>query len=181
MDNIIAMIEKQYGMTVVTHGNKHNYVEIDIEFTNDGEAKILMTDYIKEAIDAFPEDCSIPASTPAASHLFKVNDECPKVNETDRKNLHSIVPKLLFVAKRARPDLQVQIAFLTSRVTKADDDNWKKLKRLLEYLQNTIRMPLTLSIDNMSILKTWVKDVVRNLLSPHLHSIEPRSVLEMDI
>jgi hypothetical protein len=48
------------------------------------------------------------------------------------------------------------MAFLTSRVTKANEDNWKKLKRLLEYLTGTLKMPLTLSIDNMSVIKTWV-------------------------
>jgi hypothetical protein len=70
--------------------------------------------------------------------------------------LHSIVAKLLFVGKRARPDTQVPIAFLTSRVTKADEDDWKKLKRMLQYLNSTINMPLTISIDKMSIIKTWV-------------------------
>jgi hypothetical protein len=40
-------------------------------------------------------------------------------------------------------------------VTKADEDNWKKLKRLLQHIHCTINMPLTLSIDDMSIFKTW--------------------------
>ena len=38
----------------------------------------------------------------------------------------------------------------------ADKDDWKKLKRLLEYLHGTLAMPLTLSIDSMSVIKTWV-------------------------
>ena len=85
-----------------------------------GEAKILMANYIKESLEAFPEDCSKSVKTPAASYLFEINDECAKISETDRKVLHSIVAKLLFVTKRARPDISVPIAFLTSRVTKAD-------------------------------------------------------------
>jgi hypothetical protein len=156
VDIIIAAIEGKYGKMVVTHGNRHKYVGMDIEFTNDGEAKLLMTEYIKEAIEAFPEDCTKPVNTPASQYLFHVDKKCVKINEKDRKNLHSIVAKLLFVAKRARPDTQVPIVFLTSRVTKANEDDWKKLKRLLEYLQGSLDMPLTLSIDNMSVLKTWV-------------------------
>jgi hypothetical protein len=156
VDNIIAAIEEKYGNIVVTHGNKHKYVGMDIEFTNDGEAKILMTDYIKEAIEAFPEDCTKPVNTPASQYLFGVDKKYAKINEKDRKNLHSIVAKLLFVAKRARPDTQVPITFLTSRVIMTDEDDWKKLKCLLEYLQGTLGMPLTLSIKNMSVLKTWV-------------------------
>eukprot|EP00980_Cylindrotheca_fusiformis_P003597 scaffold800_cov138-Cylindrotheca_fusiformis.AAC.2 len=68
----------------------------------------------------------------------------------------SITAKLLFVSRRARPDIQVAISFLTSRVTKADRDDWKKLKRVLQYLNWTIDMPLTLSIDNLCVVKTWV-------------------------
>jgi hypothetical protein len=44
VDNIIATIKGKYGKMVVTHANKHKYVGMDIEFTEDGEAKILMTD-----------------------------------------------------------------------------------------------------------------------------------------
>jgi hypothetical protein len=157
VSDIIATIEKKYGKMTVTHGAKHMYVGMDIEFTGDGEVNILMINYLKESIEAFPEDCTTTSkvNTPAASHLFEVNEECQKISVTDRKKNH-IVAKLLFVAKRGRPDIQVPIAFLTSRFTKADEDDWKKLKRLLQYLQSTIDMPLTLSIDNMSIIKTWV-------------------------
>ena len=79
-----------------------------------------------------------------------------KITRKKRALLHSIVAKLLFVANRARPDIIVPISFLTSRVTIADEDDWKKLKRLLCYINNTIDMPLTLSIDNINVLKTWV-------------------------
>jgi len=115
-----------------------------------------MIHHLKEAIEEFPEDCSNAAETPAGSHLFEINDDCAELSEEDRTTLHRIVAKLLFVTKRARPDISVPVAFLTSRVTKADKDDWKKLKRLLRYLLATLNMPLTLSIDNMSILKTWV-------------------------
>ena len=104
----------------------------------------------------FQEDCTTHARSPAASHLFDVDEACPKLGETRRKLFHSITAKMLFVANRARPDVQPTISFLSSRVTCADEDDWKKLKRLLQYLHGTIDMPLTLSIDNMSVIKTWV-------------------------
>jgi hypothetical protein len=140
----------------VTHGRDHSYVGMDIKYTDTGEAQVLMKQYIEEAIDSFPEDCSTPVLSPAAPHLFEVNDDCKRLSEDHRRILHSITAKLLFVAKRARPDIQVPIAFLTSRVTNADQDDWKKLKRLLEYLHGTSDMPLTLSIDNLTVVKSWV-------------------------
>jgi hypothetical protein len=156
VDNMISIIEARYGKMVVTHGNVHTYVGMDIKFTDDGEVKILMKQYIEESLEAFPEDCSKKQKTPAAAHLFEVNPECPKLSEKDRRTLHSITAKMLFVTKRARPDIQVPIAFLASRVTVADQDDWKKLKRMLEYLHSTLNMPFTLSIDDTREVKTWV-------------------------
>jgi hypothetical protein len=153
--DIISKIEGRYGKMVVTYGAKHTYVGMDIKYCKNGEVQIIMDTYLGEAIVEFPEDCTATASTPAATYLFEVND-CPNLSKPKRKILHSITAKLLFVTKRARPDISVPITFLSSRVTKADEDDWKKLKRLLQYIHGTINMPLTLSIDNMSIMKTWV-------------------------
>ena len=57
---------------------------------------------------------------------------------------------------RARPDVQVPIAYLLSRVTKADEGDWKKLKRMLQCINGTIDMVMMLSIDERSIDKTWI-------------------------
>jgi hypothetical protein len=71
------------------------------------------------------------AKTLAANHLFAVNEDCEKLSEQLREKFHSIVAKLLYVAKRVRPDILTAISFLSRRVQVADMDGWKKLKRLL--------------------------------------------------
>ena len=48
------------------------------------------------------------------------------------------------------------IAFLTTRVRKPDDYDWKKLRRLLGYLKRTIKLPLILQADGLNVLKWWV-------------------------
>jgi len=77
---------------------------MDITYTAQGEAKILMKQYIDGAIEAFPKDCSAEALSAAAAHLFEVNKNCKRLLEAHRRILHSITAKLLFIAKRARPD-----------------------------------------------------------------------------
>ena len=154
--NIIRNIEAKYGTMTVTHGKAHTYVGMDITFIGNEKVTILMKDYLLEGIEDFPEDCTASVNTPAGPHLFEVNDSAKKIPEKDRKIFHSIVAKMLFVSRRGRPDIQVTIAFLTSRVSKTDVDDWKKLKRMLCFLNGTINMPLTLSIDSMNIMKTWV-------------------------
>ena len=62
---------------------------------------------------------------------------------------------MLYVATKGRPDIYLPIAFLTSRVSKADEDDWKKLRRLLKYIQQTIDLKLVLRADNLTITKWW--------------------------
>ena len=154
--NVIKQIESVYGKMTISTGTTHVYVGININYGNNQEAYIDMIDHVQEAIDDFPEKCSSKVNSPAGAHLFEINDHATLIPESDRKIFHKIVSKLLFISNRARPDIVVPISFLTSRVTKATTDDWKKLQRVLCYLQNTITMKLTISIDNTSVVKTWV-------------------------
>jgi len=57
------------------------------------------------------------------------------------------VARLLFLSKRARPDLQTAIAFLCTRVQSPDVDDNKKLGRVMRHLRETIFLPLVLGWD----------------------------------
>ena len=64
--------------------------------------------------------------------------------------------KALFLAKRARPDIQTAVSFLCTRVKRPDEDDYKKLGRLMKYLQGTREMTLTIEPDNIQVVKWWV-------------------------
>ena len=49
------------------------------------------------------------------------------------------------------------IAFLSTRVREPDEDDWKKLVRLLRYLKGTRDLFLTLQADDSSLVK-WFGD-----------------------
>ena len=72
------------------------------------------------------------------------------------KLFHSIFAKLLFISRRARPDIQVPIGFLGTRVMCSTQEDWIKLKGVLEYLKNTIEMPLTFEMADNSLVSWWV-------------------------
>jgi hypothetical protein len=103
VEDIVTKIEERYGKMTVTRGTKHTYIGMDIKFMGNGEVQIFMKDYILEAIEMFPEDCTGKAVTPARNHLFRVNPTGTKLSEERRAILHSITAKLLFVSKRAAP------------------------------------------------------------------------------
>ena len=64
--------------------------------------------------------------------------------------------KLLHVVKRHRGDILINISFLTTRVTFLDVDDCKKMKRLLKYLEGTMDLLLTISIDSMNMIKWYI-------------------------
>jgi hypothetical protein len=86
-----------------------------------------------------------PVNTPATNYLFRIR-EVEKVSKQRIGLFHSMVAKLLFVVKRARPDILLTILFWTTRVKEPDHDNWRKLVRLLSYLKRTENLNLTLKI-----------------------------------
>ena len=67
------------------------------------------------------------AITPAANHLFEVNKTTRKLNEKDAQAFHTIVEKLLFLCKRARPNILTGVALLTTQVREPDGDDDEKL------------------------------------------------------
>ena len=64
--------------------------------------------------------------------------------------------KCMFLVKRARPDILVGIGFLSTRVLKSNEEDWKKLVRLLSYLKNTTKIVLCLKADDIQELMWYV-------------------------
>ena len=69
---------------------------------------------------------------------------------------HTITARSLFCGKRARPDLQPTVAFLCTRVTYPDEDDWKQLRRLVKYMEQTQDDVLTLSANSLRVVKWWI-------------------------
>ena len=84
-----------------------------IDFSNPGKVKFTMMDYLEDIIATLPESLQTNGNTtsPATVNLFNINPECEKLKTKESEMFHSYVAKLLFAAKRARPDLQTAIAF----------------------------------------------------------------------
>jgi hypothetical protein len=127
-----------------------------IDYSTDGKVKIIMVPYIQEMLDDLPNDMAGEAATPAATHLFQVNEDADKLDENTAQMFHHNVAKLLFLCKRARPDIQTPVAFLCTRVKNPDVDDYKKLTRVMRFLRGTINDPLTLEADNLSLIKWWI-------------------------
>jgi hypothetical protein len=159
VDNMLELFKAEYGKEApltITRGKVHEYLGMTIDYSVVGKVQITMIPYIQNMLSEIPNDMAGESATPAASHLFQVDEDADKLDETTAQLFHHYVAKLLFLCKRARPDIQTAIAFLCTRVKEPDTDDYKKLTRTMRYLRGTVDMPLTLEANNMSIVKWWV-------------------------
>ena len=65
--------EKDIGKLKAAQGKKHTYLGIDLDYSKPGEVSLSMINYVKEMLEAFPDQGEInkKATTPAALHYFK--------------------------------------------------------------------------------------------------------------
>jgi hypothetical protein len=154
--DIISKIENKFGKMKVSRGNEHDFLGMKIKFHENKTVSIDMKSYVKGAIDEFPEDIIKNASTPATRYLFETRDDSVRLDHDKTEIFHSTVAKLLYICKRCRLDIQNAVAFLTTRVSKPDEDDWKKLKRVLQYLRGTIDDKLVLGCVDIGKMKSFV-------------------------
>ena len=158
--DVISQLEAEFGVEApltIMRGKIHDYLGMVLDYTIDGKIQIKMNDYVATVLEEAPLDMKGESATPAAAHLFEVNQTNATLLDAETADeFHHIVAKLLFLCKRARPDIQTSVSFLCTRVKAPDTDDYKKLARVIRYLRATADMPLTLEAENLQIVKWWV-------------------------
>jgi hypothetical protein len=157
--SIIGLIEAEFGKETpitITRGRVHDYLGMTLDYSDKGKVKIKMLDYVEKMLADLPVKMDGEAPTPAANHLFTVDDDQTKVDKEKAQFFHTYVAKTLFLCKRARPDLQIAVAFLCTRVKSCNEDNYKKLTRMLQFLRATKDDFLTLPANSLHNVRWWV-------------------------
>jgi hypothetical protein len=154
VDETLAELQKTYKKMTVKDGAKMDYLGMLLDFTTKGVVKISMTDLIDEVLEDCPVDKLV--TSPAANYLFEINSECSKLSQADKELFHSMVAKLLYLAKRGRPDILLPVIFLTTRVQAPDLDDKKKLLRVTSYLKATRNYVLTLGADDLRQITIYI-------------------------
>ena len=117
-----------------------------------------MKHQLLEAIDAFEviEKVEGTVRSPAQHGLMTVDKDSERLDEHRRNVFHSVTQKLLYIKKRERPDLETLLSFLTTRVTKSTVEDWKKLKRGLQFFLCTINNERIIGATTLRELFTWI-------------------------
>jgi hypothetical protein len=152
------LFDNSSGAMKVCRGKVHEYLGMNLDYSTKGEIKITMIPYIREILELFHkhDDSEHTSATPAADHLFKVNDDATPLPQEQATVFHNFVAKCLVLTKRASFDIATAVAFLTARVKAPNEDDWKKLVQMIPYLRGTIKLRLTLRADSAATPKGWV-------------------------
>jgi hypothetical protein len=116
-----------------------------------------MTKYVKNMLNNFPVKLGKKdvAKTPAGDNLFYLGTGA-KLDTNRSEIFHTFVAKGLFLCKRARPYIQQAILVLCTRVKDPKQADWEKLMRVMKYLNGTKGENLTLSVDDLRVVKWYV-------------------------
>ncbi len=156
------------GMMKVAQGKVHKYWGMTLDFATSKIVKVTMLEYVDEIIGSWDKACGElddgykdvsgrkRIATAAPDDLFKVDEDAMKLDHARAKAFHNIMAKGIYVPKRARPDISLSIAFLTTRVKGLDIDDWSKLCHLVEYLRSTRGLPLILAANSTGVLSWYV-------------------------
>ena len=125
-----------------------------LDFSVKGKVKVRIDDYVEKMIQNPPNKLKSKdmAIIPYGKNLVDNGNGKP-LEKTQAGYLHTMVAKNMFLSKRARPDIQPTIYVFAIRVRSLNIIDWKKLVRVLKYLNGTRKYNLTLSIDDSRVIK----------------------------
>jgi hypothetical protein len=88
-----------------TTGVIHDYLGIAIVYGEKNKVKFIMYDYLEDILAKMPSKMNGTSPTPTSDNLFDVDGTLSPLNEKESDFFHQTTARLLFAAKRARPDL----------------------------------------------------------------------------
>jgi Reverse transcriptase (RNA-dependent DNA polymerase) len=123
VEKMLSLLGEVFGKEApltIHHGDVHDYLSMRIDYSTKGKVKITMFDYVKSVLSEAPEGMEGTAATPAANHLFKVNEDALPVDklsmgkgatystsnrqklntrsstEAETVGLHDVLPKIIW-------------------------------------------------------------------------------------
>ena len=132
---------------------RHDYLGMIFDFTIPGTLEIDMSDYIQDILQDTPANLQGTSMVPAAKHLFTTRPNAPKLNPQEQELSHHLT---MYLSQHGRPDIHTAVAFLSSRVSNPDHDNYMKLGKVIKYLESTLHSTLQLQVDKSNLLQWWV-------------------------
>ncbi|MBS0645922.1 MAG: hypothetical protein JSR97_04975 [Verrucomicrobia bacterium] len=154
VEDVIKRLKDVYKVINVYYDDVIDYLGMDFDYSKPGLVSISMKSLIEQVLNEVP--VTKESRTPASVELFSVDEMSKDLDKGKREKFHSVVAKLLYMAKRGRPDILTAVAFLTTRVLNSKEQDWVKLERIVQYLKGTKDLKLNLTAENGITINAFV-------------------------
>lgn len=152
---VLNAIRDHFSNLTITRGNDHTYLGTNFHI-RDGKVYMKMKDCILDAFKTFGKTITQEAVTPAKPYLFDAREGANLLPENKADIFHSTTAKFLHLMKCVRPDIESSVAFLSTRVSSSTEDDWLKLKWVLQFLKKTIDDEQMIGANGLSDFHTWI-------------------------
>ena len=152
LDWFTSQLKQEFKDIHTQQGNDQEYLGTRVQRTDNGDIQLSMDQLIADIIG----DETETAATPANPNLMDVDETSPKLDERERRKMHTVVAQLLYAAIKFRPDLLFPTAFLTTRVAKATEQDKSKLSRIIKYLNLTKERKMLIPKTGSLELETFI-------------------------
>ena len=144
LDVELQLLEGKFGELTIDKGPVVNYLGMTMDFRgNNGKVKVTMKGFIDEFLNDMDGIIDGVSDVPAAKNLFDPGSTST-ISKDRGEFYHSTVAKLLYLAKRVRPDILLAISYLTKRVQCPNELDYKKLCKVVRYLRGSRDLGITL-------------------------------------
>lgn len=157
LDQLVSYLIGVYGKLNVHCEKVLDYLGMDVDYTESGIVRVSMEKMLINAIENYgPVKGADTVVTPATQDLFTVEENLSVLGKEMMEKFHSIVALLLYVAKRARPDLLTAVSFLSTRVLYPTEQDWRKLGRVIKYIKGTMEMRLSIRANMGMTIEAYI-------------------------
>jgi len=155
LKKIVSTLTRKYkDMNICTDTSSISYLGMEFKFNNDlHSVSVTQSGYVGKILESYPNIGT--ATSPATNDLLNENDSDHIGNESlsshDQKQFVSLLMKLMYLAKRTRPDILMPISYLATKSHGATVNDFNKLFRVLKYINGTKELGLNLSPTSLEL------------------------------
>lgn len=158
-DRLEKELITEFNSITMLKGETQSYLGMQITLQNH-QAVIDMSYFVQATIEAFQKQMDITTikhhPTPGNKTYFAIDHHSQQLSDKHKKIFHTTTAKLLYLAKRARPDILTVVSFLCTRVKNPLQQDLMKLIYTLGYLHRTRQQKLVLKPTKPMQIETYI-------------------------
>ena len=142
-------IEEKFGDCKRKAGPNFSFIVMQFEIKNDGvSVNIDLKNLLQNTVGS--------VETPCENNALVVSENAEKLTAENKEKVHSVVAKLLYIAKRTRPEILFIVNFLCTRVQDPTVEDAVKLGRVMKYHKGTELFLKIKRIDGIVTMEAYI-------------------------